>query len=574
MPTSDHSTASRRTRGTLDDHLDARDIAPLAEIPAAEWRRLRTSAVRRVLWHFCTPRNLLAYRGRFHYDILGFGWAALYRTLRVGPVAVTSFRNEGHFRAGQRIVGTGEFARIFKEGRESSDLHDIMRIINLRHHVAGVVAPTPAADLPRDCSAWLPPGARMAARVIDGYEADYASIATAFIDNLRRGLEASGVPRNSAAGRRVAGEMCTLMYHAAGAVGLTRVPRDLDAHDRFVASYDAAFAAQPPSPRVRHMAQEIARRILPVTAAMTGIGMEEHLERHVDPVSREWLFPDPARVLKEVAPWFAEWRERRREAGRGGFHSDRVSVRRDLWARSDVAALWQAYDRAAPDGPEARLIGAILLHVIDEPADPLRTSPPQTVTLDAGQPLIAQGEQVQSMMVVLESNEPLVVTRVEAPGEEPRELVQLRAPNVLGEIGMWRKRPAVATVFCRRPATLRVIVIDAPHFDALKADSGFRAATAASVQRRLALNSESLAAVLGEHAQERQDDQLRSVAQLLAFMGGDSHAPLDAVLGLPEDATPAECLDALREQTHSLVAAGRLPDDVLRSLETVVDVVG
>ena len=568
------SGPSQRRRGTLEDHLPATDIVPLPAISPQEWRRLQTSAVRRILWHFCTPRNLRAYRGRFLYDILGYGWAALYRTLRVGPVAVTSFRNEGHFRAGERIVGTGEFAGIFKHGRESPDLQDVMRIVNLRHHVAGVVTPRPAADLPRDCSAWLPPGSRMAVRVIDGYEAEYASIATAFIENLRRGLEACGVPRNSRAGRRVAAEMCTLMYHSAGAVGLTRVPRDLDAHDRFSASFEAAFAADPPSRRVRHMAEEIAKRILPVTAAMTGIGMEEHLERHVDPVSRDWLFPDPAKTLAEVAPWFAEWKERRWRSGRKGFHSTRAAVRRELWARADLAAMWRAYEAADPEGPEARLIGAVLLHAIDEPDDPLRTMVPQTVTLAAGEPLITQGQQVQRMLIVLESSEPLVVMRSSEPGQEPREVVQLAAPNVLGEIGMWRQRPAVATVLCHRPATLRVISIDARQFDGLKTDSGFRAATAASVQRRLTLNSRALASTLGEQARTTRDDRLRSVAQLLAFMEGDSHAPLDAVIGLPEDATPAECLDALREQAHTLVTQGRLPDDVRRSLENVVEVVG
>jgi CRP-like cAMP-binding protein len=236
--------------------------------------------------------------------------------------------------------------------------------------------------------------------------------------------------------------------------------------------------------------------------------------------------------------------------------------------------MWRAYEAADPVGPEARLIGAVLLHAIDEPDDPLRTMVPQTVTLAAGEPLITQGQQVQRMLIVLESSEPLVVMRSSEPGQEPREVVQLAAPNVLGEIGMWRQRPAVATVLCRRPATLRVISIDARQFDGLKTDSGFRAATAASVQRRLTLNSRALATTLGEHARTTRDDRLRSVAQLLAFMEGDSHAPLDAVIGLPEDATPAECLDALREQAHTLVTQGRLPDDVRRSLENVVEVVG
>ncbi len=48
--------------------------------------------------------------------------------------------------------------------------------------------------------------------MVDGHEADYASIATAFIEKLRRGLEACGVSRQSSAGRQVAEEMCSLMY--------------------------------------------------------------------------------------------------------------------------------------------------------------------------------------------------------------------------------------------------------------------------------------------------------------------------------------------------------------------------
>ena len=302
--------------------------------------------------------------------------------------------------------------------------------------------------------------------------------------------------------------------------------------------------------------------------------MEAHLERHVDPVSREWLFPEPARTIAEAAPWFAEWRHRRQRAGRGGFHHDRAAVRRQLWDREDLAALWDAYDRADPAGPEARLIGAILLHSIDEPADPQRRYAIETIEIGPDRPLIQQGEQVTRMLVLLDSSEPLVVLRAEAPGQEPREVVQLAAPNVLGEIGMYRRSPAIATVLARRPARLRVIRVAGTQFDALKQDSGFRAATAASVQHRLAVNSRALAAALDKQARESHDARLKSVAQLLAYMTGDSHAPLDAVAGLPDDATPAECLDALREQADALVAAGSLPEDARRVLETVVAVVG
>jgi|GEM_PF-1002713 len=557
--------------GAFEDYVDASDVVPLPHLPQEEFRRLRNSAFRRVIWSFVTTRNLWVHRGRFHHDILGFGWAALYRTLRVGAVVITTFRNEGHYRAGERIVGTGEFAKIFRYGREAPAIHDIIRIINLRHHVAGVVMPHLASDLPEDCSAWLPPGTRMAVRVIDGYEANYAAISLAFVENLRRGLEACGVSRSSPAGRRMATEMCRLMYHAAGAVGLTRIPRDLDAHDRFCAAYDAAFLAHPPSARVRRMAQEIAAKILPVTAAMTGVSMEDHLERHVDPLSREWLFPDPQKTVAELTPYYDEWKNRRRRSGREGFHHDLVALRQKLWKREDVAALWDAYDRADSSGTEARLIGAILLHVIDHPSDPLRQYRVETITTGPDAPLIVEAGLVSHMVVVLESTEPLVVLEAGLPGQEPMELAQLPAPNVFGEIAMWKGGHAVATVLCRKPATLRVIRIDPQQFESLKLDPGFRAAATASVQFRLAVDSQAVSAQLQKLAGSTTDPRLRSVGQLLAFLAGDSHSPLDAVVGVHDDATPAECLDALHEQVSVLLSDPVVSEALKQELKLVVD---
>lgn len=560
--------------GAFEDYVDASDVVPLPHLPQEEFRRLRNSAFRRVIWSFVTTRNLWVHRGRFHHDILGFGWAALYRTLRVGAVVITTFRNEGHYRAGERIVGTGEFAKIFRYGREAPAIHDIIRIINLRHHVAGVVMPHLASDLPEDCSAWLPPGTRMAVRVIDGYEANYAAISLAFVENLRRGLEACGVSRSSPAGRRMATEMCRLMYHAAGAVGLTRIPRDLDAHDRFCAAYDAAFLAHPPSARVRRMAQEIAAKILPVTAAMTGVSMEDHLERHVDPLSREWLFPDPQKTVAELTPYYDEWKNRRRRSGREGFHHDLVALRQKLWKREDVAALWDAYDRADSSGTEARLIGAILLHVIDEPSDPLRQYRVETITTGPDSPLIVQAAPVAHMMVVLESTAPLMILKTVLPGQAPLELAQLAAPNVVGEIAMWRGSRAVATVLCQSSATLRVIRIDPKQFESLKTNPGFRAAATASVQRRLSVNSRNLAARLQEQSGAVADPRLCSVGQLLAFLAGDSHVALDGVVGIPDDATPAECLDALHAQVSALMADPAVGQGLKEELRKVMEVVG
>jgi hypothetical protein len=157
---------------------------------------------------------------------------------------------------------------------------------------------------------------------------------------------------------------------------------------------------------------------------------------------------------------------------------------------------------------------------------------------------------------------------------EPREVATLECPTVLGEIGMWRGRPAVATVLCREPATLDVVAIDAGRFAALREDSGFRTATAAEVQRRLAINTALLGSRLHDEAQRTGDPRLRSVSQLLAFLSGDSHVPLDAVLDLPDEATPAECVDALREQAETLVTGGVLSGDLRAFLQEVVATIG
>ena len=58
---------------------------------------------------FCTLRNLVAYRGRFAFDAMGFACGGIYRTLLVSSIVTTSFCNEGHFLAGEQIGGTSDF---------------------------------------------------------------------------------------------------------------------------------------------------------------------------------------------------------------------------------------------------------------------------------------------------------------------------------------------------------------------------------------------------------------------------------------------------------------------------------
>ncbi len=548
-------------RGSLDDFLAADEIGPLPELSDRDWDALRWKAGSQLAWRFCTPRNLVAYRGRFAFDAMGFAWGGIYRTLLVSSIVTTSFRNEGHFRAGERIGGTSDFfSGAFTFARASAEFDEIVRLVNLRHHVAGVV--TPVSD-GRVC-------------VVPGYEADYAYVATAFIESIRRGLGLCGLASDSPAGRVLAGQVCTILYQLAGSTGLTRVPRDLAAHERFRDAYDQRLRERPPSPRVRRMAQEIAHRIVPFTAFMSGSTAAAHVARHIDPETRQFLFPD-GEVPEELERRRQDWHRRQKRQRTIADIRGKSQARQALALRPDVAALHLAYHEAVhvntDDAIDDRLVGAILLHALD--ADPSCTPPLErrSIELAPGEALIRQGQQSGEMYVVLSTTAPLVVMHTR-DAAEPRQVAELAAPTVLGEIGMWRGQPAVATVTTREPNRLEMLVIDAVRFAALKKEPGFRAATAAEVQRRLALNSALLGRLLDDAATSTKSPLLASIAQLFRFLTGDSHVALDVVIGLPEQATPDECVEALRTQVDEAIRAGGLPPELEQHLAAVVATIG
>ena len=548
-------------RGSLDDFLAADEIGPLPELSDGEWDALRSQAGRRLAWRFCTPRNLVAYRGRFAFDAMGFAWGGIYRTLLVSSIVTTSFRNEGHFRAGERIGGTSDFfSGAFTFARASAEFDEIVRLVNLRHHVAGVV--TPVSD-GRVC-------------VVPGYEADYAYVATAFIESIRRGLGLCGLASDSPAGRVLAGQVCTILYQLAGSTGLTRVPRDLAAHERFRDAYDQRLRERPPSPRVRRIAQEIAHRIVPFTAFMSGSTAAAHVARHIDPETRQFLFPD-GEVPEELERRRLDWHRRQKRQRTLADIRGKSQARQALALRPDVAALHRAYHEAVhvntDDAIDDRLVGAILLHALDSGRTEGRPLELRSIDLAPGDALIRQGEHLGEMYVVLSSTAPLVVMHA-SDASEPRQVAALDAPTVLGEIGMWRGQPAVATVTTREANRLDLLVIDAERFAALKEEPGFRAATAAEVQRRLALNSALVGTLLDDTAARTKRPLLASIAQLFHFLMGDSHVALDAVIGLPDEATPAECVEALRQQVDEAIRAGGLPAELETYLANVVATIG
>jgi len=547
-------------RGTLDEYLAADDIVTIPAIADQEWDAIRRQAGWRLTRRFITLRNLLVHGMLFARDAMGFAWGGIYRTLFVSAIVTTSYRNEGHFRSGERIRGTSDFfVGTFGLPRSGADAREIVRLINLRHHVAGVCRPEGDGRV----------------RVNEVYEAEFAYVATAFIESMRRGLEICGLPAGSRQGRDLAWPICVVLYQVAGLAGLTRMPRALAAHERFRDAFDRHLRDRPPSARVRRMAQEIARRIVPVTASHAGEPVAGHVARHIDPETQEYLFPG-GEIPAGLEPQRIEW-QRRQAAERGmtGIEG-RSRERQTLWQRPDVVALHRAYQDAVrvnvSDEVDDRLVGAILLYALDsgKAARPLER---RSIDLAADQPLIRQGETVGEMYVVLSATAPLVVLHAADGAAEPRQVATLAAPTVLGEIGMWRGQPAVATVLAREPNRLEVIVIDRVRFEELKQEPGFRAATAAEVQRRLALNSSLVGTLLDAAAARTGDPRLASIAQLFRFLTGDSHVSLDAVVDLAAEATPAECVDALRRQVDEAIRAG-LPPDLERYLGNVVATIG
>ncbi len=543
-------------RGTLFDHLAAEDVVPFTPLSDADWNEVRVDATRIMLRQFCTLRNLWVHRGTYILDMLGYAWAGIYRSLLVGSIVTTSYRNEGHIRAGDRIFGTGDFFRGgFVLPRTSAEFEELIRIVNLRHRVAGVVV-TDGDGV----------------RVRDGYEADYAYVATSFIEGIRRGLATCGLPPDSPGGRAVGEVFCAILYQLAGLTGLARIPRGLAAHERFRDAYDRHLRTRPASPRVRRMAQEIARRIVPLTAAMADETVLGHVRRHLDSETEAFLFPTAPDA--ELESQRQEWRRRLRGTTRESGLRNRSKDRALLWQRPDVAALHAAYVAARTHDATDRLIGAILLHALDSSRGTESRFERRTIDLGAGEPLVRQGQPVHEMFVILSATEPLCVLRTVPEAAEPREVATLAAPTVLGEIGMWRNRPAVASVVSRRPNRVEALVIDRAGFKELSQEPGFRAATAAKVQRRLAINAAHVGTLLDDAAAKSGDRRLLSIAQLVRFLSGDSSTPLDALIDLPDDATPEECVDALRKQAHDAIAAGGLSPEIVNHLEPVVATIG
>ena len=554
---SNHTRAFSLSRtGTLEDFLPPEDIISMQPLAEIDWDKIRNKTGRQILWQFCTFRNLMLHRGFVVPDSIGFAWGAIYRDLMVSPIVSTSFRNGGHFRLSDRASGTGDFfSGSFSLPRSTGAFPEILRMVNLRHHVAGLVT-TPDSE---------------SVCVLDRFEADYAYVATAFIESIRRGLAVCGLPINSPKGKQIGSDLCTVLYQLASYTGLMRAPKNLDAHDRFCKAYDQHIRANPASPRIRRMAQEFARGLIPFTAAKSGETVKGHIKRHLDSETAEYLFP-LGEFPKELEEQRREFRHIFSRQKTLPMIVKRSTDRSVIWNRPDVELLYKAYRETAgrPGPANDRLIGAILLHAITTGRHSNVELERRTINLAPGEALIKQGEMINEMYVVLSSTAPLSVSGNIEGMHQLQQLAVITAPQVLGVMGLWRQQPEVSTIFTNTSNTLDVIVIDIERFTLLNQESGFRAAMADEVRRRLSLNSAIVRNLLTDSIKKNADPLIASIEQLFCYLTGDSHTPLDKVIDLDLDATPAEYVETLRAQVHQLIQEKRLSSGLEHYMSKVI----
>jgi hypothetical protein len=154
--------------------------------------------------------------------------------------------------------------------------------------------------------------------------------------------------------------------------------------------------------------------------------------------------------------------------------------------------------------------------------------------------------------------------------QDLQQLVAVTAPHVLGIMGMWRGQPEVSTIYTHVANQLDVIVIDNEYFSQLNQGSGFQAAMADEVRRRLSLNASIIEELLHQAATSSNDPVLRSIEQLFRYLSGDSHTPLDKVIDLEIDASPAEYVEALRNQVCLAIQDHRLSPQLQECLTKVI----
>lgn len=549
-------------REHLEDFLSTDDLMLWEPMEESAWHKLRMRGVFDLLRYFINWRDLRMDRTVFPV-IAGYAWSGIYRSMLVPAISAASFKNEGHFRARKRTSGTENFfGAVFRYSPSSPVVRQAIRMVNVRHHVAGIV-------IRRDGDV----------EVIRHYEPAYTYVSTAFIEGIRRGYASCGVPADSKEGLRIAEDLCTIFYQIAGMVGLKHVPKNLAAHEKFRDAYEAHLRSHPRSEWVKTQARELAKRIFPFTAAQGGNTMEDQLNRFLDRETAEYLFPDPT-VLEQLKPVY-DTLKTRFSASRKGYGRALV---RQLFFRppppdemKDLDPLWEAYCDAPDNSTEARLIGAVLLHAHETREDDYRWHFPQTIHLSAGEALFRQGERHDHCYILLETSQPLIVTRhVATPeGESPEvEILRLQAPTLLGEIGMWRGTPAIATVSCESPTELRVLRLDQRDFDALKANPGFWAAAAATVQRRLRVSMKSIMRMLDHKESHRHDEALVPILQLLHYVTGDTTANLDLVPGIDAESNLGECIDILRQLASDLHEARRDDAHLRVAMEDLLQVIG
>jgi CRP-like cAMP-binding protein len=319
------------------------------------------------------------------------------------------------------------------------------------------------------------------------------------------------------------------------------------------------------------MAQKYAIGLLPFTAARAGESVMGHVSRHMDKDTAKFLFPDGT-FPPELEVERKKYRSRFARQKTLPMIVKRSNDRQLIWERPDVAALYEAYRATAgrPGPANDRLIGSILLHAIVTARHTDKQLERKTVKLNAGEVLFKKGDTLSQMYVLLSATSYLSIQRESEGTESVQQVGSVSAPHVLGIMGMWRGQPEVSTIFTRDDNELEVIVIDAERFSLLSKESGFQAAIAEEVRRRLSLNATMVSRLLSEATKNSDDPLLNSIQQLFCYLSGDSHTALDKVIDCPVDASTAEYVETLRLQVNAAIKGRRLPPELQRCLMNII----
>ena len=489
--------------------------------------------------------NLLKF-GRFGLNAFTADmWSGIIDDLIDPTIVRYAKKRQGYKDGEERIHLTEEFFMSFiLMGLQSKSLQDVLRSVNIKHMRAGLVEPVDQEQgngkpgpqfLHMQIRSDLPP------EEYSKIENSFLYVIGSMVERMRDALERQGIERESPKGRQLAERLREFWYQIGGCVGLVRVPKDVAAHERFIAAHEKNIFEHDEGTRVK--AREMAQKFIPTIAEICGMSPKEFIDHHIRPEVRKTLggFGDLETIEKKKTSLI-------------GFVTKTISnmVRRAL----SPPPLWmQQLEKAVLERGGDLMVNAVLDYCRAHPAVNLRafkTTP--------GTTLIQQGAQRSTVLLPILFDQPLSVL-VKSNGNGSVEVAQITRPTLLGEIGVHTRTPAGATV--ESVGAVSGLVIPAKEFDSMMKDKNFRSAVLLTIRERMKHN----------------EDLLREQVQKEGLPENDTSNPIEEVLlklGATRSGGPTvgrETLQVARTAIINAIKPGITPETrtILKELLSNID---